>query len=40
MLMFSSIFFPFTFHVPSHNLSSRKVVYSDSLHVSGLPSLY
>ena len=36
MLMFSSIFFPLTFHVPSHNFKSLKVVYSGSLCVSGM----
>lgn len=33
MLMFSSIFFPFTFHVPSHTFRSRTVVNSGSLRV-------
>lgn len=36
MLMFSSIFFPLTFHVPSHNFKSLKVVYSGSLCVMGM----
>ena len=31
MLMFSSIFLPFTFHVPSHSFKSRIVVNSGSL---------
>lgn len=31
ILMFSSIFLPFTFQVPNQNFRSRRVVYSGSL---------
>ena len=34
ILMFSSIFFPFTFQVPNQNFRSRRVVYSGSLHMN------